>query len=76
MTRAAFREHSEDPVVEALREVLRSRSLKNVANEIGISTGYLAMIAYGWRTVPDYVAAWLGYERVTTWKKLDKKVQT
>jgi hypothetical protein len=76
MTRAAFREHSEDPVVEALREVLRSRSLKNVANEIGISTGYLAMIACGLRTVPDYVAAWLGYERVTIWKKLDKKVQT
>jgi hypothetical protein len=76
MTRAAFREHSPDPVVEALREVLRSRSLKAVANELGITKGYLEIIAYGLRPMPDYVAAWFGYERVTTWKKLDKKVQT
>jgi hypothetical protein len=73
MTRAAFREHSEDPVVEALREVLRSRSLKAVANELCITKGYLEIIAYGSRPMPDYVAAWLGYERVITWTKMEKR---
>jgi hypothetical protein len=73
MTRYAFTEHSEDPVVEALREVLRVRNIYDVAQEIGVSKPYLEFIAYGYKPMPDYVAAWLGYERVTTWKKLDKQ---
>jgi hypothetical protein len=60
--------NSIDPV-RKLREVIGSSPRAKIAREIGVSPQYLHDVLNGRRGVGDRILAYLGYERVVSYRR-------
>jgi transcriptional regulator with XRE-family HTH domain len=63
-----------DEILEQIREVISTSSLRQVAKDMGISAPYLSDILLGRRMISENVARVLGYERSVKTEVVFKKV--
>lgn len=56
-------------IMERLSKALESESQASVARKIGISPQYLGQVIAGNRPLSEKILAFLGYERVVTYRR-------
>lgn len=56
-------------IMERLSKALESESQASVARKIGISPQYLGQVIAGDRPLSEKILAFLGYERVVTYRR-------
>ncbi len=58
-----------DPI-QKLRLMCAAQGQKAVAGKLGFSTAYINDVLHDRREISDKMAKALGYERVTTWRRI------
>ncbi len=62
----------ESDITHVLKERLRGRNQKALAEELGISQQYVNMILNGKKRITRKIAKKLGYEMITIFAKIDE----